>query len=284
MRVRAAVWPEGTRGTVFVFPGRTEYIEKYSDAARHLGAQGFACVAVDWRGQGLTERPKHSRHVGHVNDFSDFQHDVDVLLHHADAMDLPRPWYMLAHSMGGLIGLRTVQDRPEFASVAFSAPMWGLPIAPHMRVLAWGMSSVGSSVGFGERMTPASGKVANPATAPFDGNLLTNDPEMFAWMQAQITAHPDLALGGPSLGWLWAALREMHRLARRAAPDMPCLTIVGTNEAIVDVDAIHVRMASWAGSRIETVPGGRHETLMEDSATRGRLYDTIARHFGGSAV
>ncbi|MEM9797411.1 MAG: alpha/beta hydrolase [Pseudomonadota bacterium] len=279
VRIRAGLWPEGTRGTVLIFPGRTEYVEKYSDAARHFQAAGLASVTVDWRGQGLTTRPQHDRMLGHVNNYSEFQRDVDALLALCGSEDLPRPYYLLAHSMGGLIGLGAVQDRTDFARVVFSSPLWGLPLPPHMRILALTLSSAAAMLRMGEQGAPASGKNADPAGQPFEGNLLTNDPEMFAWMKRQITEHPDLALGAPTLGWLWATFREMHHRARQAAPAIPCLTLLGSDEDIVDPDAIHVRMGSWPGSRLEMVPGGRHETLMEDAATRGRLYDQIIAHF-----
>ncbi|GIT90379.1 hydrolase [Jannaschia pagri] len=281
IRIRVGVWPEGSRGTVFLFPGRTEYVEKYSDAAQHLADAGYAALAIDWRGQGLTERPAHDRKIGHVKDFRDFQRDVDAMLAHARSLGLPRPWHLLAHSMGGLIGLRSLMERQVFARAAFSAPMWGLPLPPHLRAVAWTVSSLGSAIGLGERDTPRSGKVADPAAAPFDGNLLTTDPDMFAWMQRQVVRHPDLALGGPSLGWLWAALREMHGLARQAAPDTPCLTLLGSDEGIVDPDAIQVRLASWPGARLRMVEGARHEALMEGTDLRGALYRDIIAHFEG---
>jgi lysophospholipase len=275
-----AVFPEGAAGTVFLFPGRTEWVEKYSDAAMHLGRHGYASLALDWRGQGLTERPRHDRMVGHVRDFAEYQRDVRAAMAHAEAADLPRPWFLLGHSMGGAIGLRSLTESLAFAGTAFSAPMWGLPLVPHMRLAAWTLSHLGAVLGFGERLTPSNGKVADPSVAPFDGNLLTRDPEMFAWMQAQLRADPDLALGGPSLGWLRAALREMHALARMTAPrHVPVLAILGTDEGIVDPDAIHLRLASWEGAELEMVEGARHEPLMEGDALRGRLYDRIAAHF-----
>ena len=42
VRLRAAIWPGGSKGTVFLLPGRTEYIEKYGRAAGDLAARGFA--------------------------------------------------------------------------------------------------------------------------------------------------------------------------------------------------------------------------------------------------
>jgi lysophospholipase len=267
---------------VFLLPGRTEWVEKYSDAAAHLGRHGFACAALDWRGQGLTERPRADRMIGHVEDFELYQRDVRAALAHAEGTGLPRPWHLLAHSMGGPIGLRALMEGLPFARAAFSAPMWGLPLVPHLRVAAWTMSHLGAILGWGERATPRSGKVADPTAAPFEGNLLTRDPEMFAWMQAQLRAEPDLALGGPSLGWLRAALREMHALARMTAPrHVPVLAILGTDEGIVDPDAIHLRLASWEGAELEMVEGARHEPLMEGAARRGAILDAVAAHLLG---
>ncbi|WP_299840883.1 alpha/beta fold hydrolase [uncultured Jannaschia sp.] len=280
VRLRAVTWPEGPRGTVMLFQGRTEYVEKYSYAARELRVRGYATAAIDWRGQGLSPRSSRDPRLGHVRNFGEFQDDVDALLTHCATLDIPRPWHLLAHSMGGLIGLRALHRRSEFTRAVFSAPMWGLPLAPHRRLVGWVASSLASGLGFGERLAPGAAKVADPAAAPFEGNLLTTDSEMFAWMKRQITVHPELALGGPSFGWIWAALREMHRLAREPAPDTPCLTFLGTDEDIVSPDAIHVRMGSWSNGTLEMVEGARHEVLMEGPETRRRLYDRIAAHLG----
>ena len=278
-RLRVAVWPrDGARGSVVMLPGRTEYVEKYARPAAALADMGFASAAIDWRGQGLSDRPRRDPRVGHVGDFADFQADLDALMAHLTAVGLPRPWHLLAHSMGGLIGLRALERDLGFARAVFSAPMWGLPLPPQTRLFGWGLSAASALLGLGERAVPRSGKLADPAAAPFEGNLLTTDPETFAWMQAQLAAHPELALGGPSLGWLWAALREMHRLARIAAPDVACLTVLGTGEAIVDPDAIHVRMASWPGGRLHVVQGARHEVLMERPELRDPVMAEIGAH------
>lgn len=281
-RIRAAHWGcEGARGSVVMLPGRTEYVEKYGLPAGALVRAGFAAAAIDWRGQGLSERPRGNPAIGHVRDFADFQADLDALLAHLTAIALPRPWHLLAHSMGGLIGLRALERDLGFARAAFSAPMWGLPLPPRLRLTGWALSALGSLAGLGEWAVPRPGRIADPADAPFEGNLLTTDPDVFARLQAQVRAHPDLALGGPSLGWLWAALREMHRLARIPAPDVACLTFLGTDEGIVDPDAIHVRMASWPGGRLEVVEGARHEVLMERPELREPVMEAITAHLGG---
>jgi lysophospholipase len=49
VRLRVAAWAKGTKGTVLLMPGRTEYVEKYGRIAGDLAAEGFAMMAIDWR-------------------------------------------------------------------------------------------------------------------------------------------------------------------------------------------------------------------------------------------
>ncbi|HHC29296.1 MAG TPA: alpha/beta hydrolase, partial [Rhodobacterales bacterium] len=69
MRLRIGWWSpvpaSAPKGTVFLFPGRTEYIEKYGSAARVFTAGGYGLITIDWRGQGLTERAFPDRRLGH---------------------------------------------------------------------------------------------------------------------------------------------------------------------------------------------------------------------------
>ena len=52
--LRFARWqpPPGRKGTVCLFTGRAEFIEKYFETVRDLRARGFAVAMLDWRGQG----------------------------------------------------------------------------------------------------------------------------------------------------------------------------------------------------------------------------------------
>lgn len=82
-------------GTIFIFPGRTEYIEKYGPTADALTREGYAVVSIDWRGQGIADRLLPDRRLGHVADFLDYQLDVTAAMEYGEAHDLPRPWYLI---------------------------------------------------------------------------------------------------------------------------------------------------------------------------------------------
>ena len=280
VRIRAAMWRAGGDGTVLLFPGRTEYVEKYGRTAADLARRGYSTVTVDWRGQGLADRALDDLLTGHVHAFADYQVDVEALVAMAHAMDLPRPWFLLAHSMGGAIGLRALHRGLDVAAAAFSAPMWGINMPVALRPVAWGVTWAGRSLGFGERYAPGTGAASYMTASAFNENLLTNDAEMFAYMTRQTDAHPELALGGPSLHWLMEALRETRSLRRLPPPSLPVHCAVGTLERIVHRSAIDAVMQRWPRSRLDVIEGAKHEVMMESPEIRRRFFDAAAGLFG----
>jgi lysophospholipase len=285
VRIRVGCWrPDGpAQGTVLLFPGRTEYVEKYGRAAGDLAARGFATVAIDWRGQGLADRLLDDPRVGHVDRFADFQRDVEAALAAAAQLELPRPFHLLAHSMGGCIGLRALVEGLPVESCAFSAPMWGIRIPPTLRPVAYGAAYIGPLLGLSTRLMPTTRPENYVELQGHEGNVLTTDPEMYAMMQEQLAAHPELGLGGPSLRWMRESLSETARLSRWPAPDLPCITLLGSRESIVSTDAIHARMADWPGGQLELVEDSRHEVMMEGPDIRARVFDRLAAHFAAAA-
>ncbi len=283
-RLRVALWPGGAAGTVLLFPGRTEYCEKYGRTVQDLAALGLGCATIDWRGQGLSDRALDDGATGHVTDFTDYQFDVAALLAAVRGAGMAEPYYLLAHSMGGAIGLRAlVEDLPVRAAV-FSAPMWGIRVQGALRPAAWSLSWASRLLGFGHRYAPGTRAASYLAEAAFEGNVLTTDREMWDDMLRQVTTHPELSLGGPSLHWVYEALSETRRLARRPSPTVPALTFLGTNERIVDLAPIHDRMARWPGGRLELVEGAEHEVLMEAPETRARVMAQLGAWFGSEAA
>lgn len=284
-RLRIGVWPDGQRGTVLLFPGRTEYVEKYGRAARDLRQRDFATVAVDWRGQGLADRMLPDRAIGFVERFTDYQKDVGAVMKALPALDLPRPLYLLGHSMGGCIGLRAMMAGLEVQAACFTGPMWGIRMSPLLRPAARAIAYTGRQIGLGTRYAPGSGgDAAYPEAAPFEGNELTTDPEMYDYMRRQTAAQPALSLGGPSLQWVHEALREIRFLRHRPSPAQPALSFIGSDERIVAAEAIEDRMARWPGGVLERVEGARHEMMMETPERRAHFFDSTAAFFEKASV
>lgn len=278
-RLRMAVWPGppgGAKATVLLFPGRTEYVEKYGRVAADMEEAGYAMVAFDWRGQGLADRPQHRRDMGHVVSFDEYREDVAAFRDAIAMLDLPAPHHMIGHSMGGAIGLRALYDGLPVRSAAFSAPMWGIQMAPFLRAISSVVLGLAGPFGLGKTFAPTTGPYV---PMEFDDNPLTTDAAQFEYMERQTRSHPELTLGGPSNRWVHAALRETEKLVALDPLDLPILTTVGTRERIVEPTAIEARMANWPRGTLLKIPGAEHEVLMESPARRQQALDAVLSHF-----
>ena len=68
VELRFARWgsPVHSKGTVCIFTGRGEFIEKYFETVRDLRKRGFAVAIMDWRGQGRSSRQLSDPRKGYV--------------------------------------------------------------------------------------------------------------------------------------------------------------------------------------------------------------------------
>ncbi len=271
-------------GTVLLFPGRTEYCEKYAPVAARLTAAGHAVLAIDWRGQGDSDRLIPDPRPGHVGSFDDYQEDVAALVEAATALGLPQPWHLLAHSMGGCIGLRALMRGLPVASAAFSAPMWGirfgrLPPGMGDRV-AIRVSEAAALSGRATHPVPAASNVLDVA---FNQNHLTSDIDEYTRLMREAAAWPELALGPASYGWVRAAVAECRALAALPSPRLPALIGLAGRDRVVLPVLIRTRAATWAGARLLELPESRHEAMFERPAIRETFFGAVLDLFAAPA-
>lgn len=285
LRIRVGHWTvPNAKGTVLIFPGRTEFVEKYGHTAAELAKRGYASLAIDWRGQGIADRMTPNRAIGHVGHFDDYQKDVEATLAYAAELELPKPYFLIGHSMGGCIGLRSLLNGLDVKAAMFSAPMWGIQMSPALRPVAWGLSAVSVPLGFDQTLAPGQFEQSYVLRSTLDENTLTGDAEMFDFLRSQLKKHPDLALGGPSLRWINMSLTEMHQLSTSPAPDVPCVTFLGSEEAIVDPVRIKDRMGKWGDGTLRVIKNGRHEMMMDNPKMRTGIFDETTALFDQQLV
>jgi lysophospholipase len=271
--LRFARWapPAGRKGTVCLFPGRAEFIEKYFETVRDLRARGFAVAMIDWRGQGLSERALSNPLRGYVRSFDEYSTDVATFVQEVVLPDCPPPIFALAHSMGASILLRAAYEGHRwFDRMVLLAPMIGLPgtvrrsLPTRLTVRAMRL------LGLGGAYVPG-GDASVMMQRPFLGNLLTSDPVRYARNMAVLEAEPRLAIGWPTVGWADAAFKVMKELSDPSYASkirQPILIIAAGQDAIVSTPAIdNFAMRLRAGSRL-IVPGARHELLQEQDRFR----------------
>lgn len=274
VRIRTVFWRGGARGTFFIFSGRSEYVEKYGRVIALLVARGFSVAAFDWRGQGLSTRPARNPMLGHVADFLDYQRDWAAVRAAAGKADLPRPYFMAAHSMGGCIGLRSL-DGTFFSGAVISAPMWNLRMKEVTRRITARLGPLARLPALSECRLPGTTRLPSALALAFEGNVLTGCADHFAWFGRQLRAHPGLGLGGPTVRWICAALEEMGRLPLQPLPRVPVLILLGTDERVVCPEMIRLQTGRMAEAELAVLEDARHEIFMERPEIRERLWPVI---------
>jgi lysophospholipase len=286
--LRFARWapPPNRKGTVCVFQGRGEYIEKYYETVRDLRARGFAVAMIDWRGQGHSARRLRDPRKGYVRDFADYETDVETFITSVVMPDCPPPFYALAHSMGGTVMLRVAYAQKRwFDRIVLSAPMidlpgraTGLPARVLLRALRW--------IGRGGQYVPT-GTSELVGTGPFVSNPVTSDPVRYARNAAVLEEDPSLGLAAPTVAWADTAFRAMHTFKETNYPSQirqPVLMLAAGSDTIVSTAAIeefayHMR----AGSHL-VITGAKHELLQEQDRFREQFWAAFDAFVPGSPM
>jgi len=286
--LRFARW-DATRGprqgTVCVFPGRGEPIEKYFEAIADLRRRGFAVAIHDWRGQGASGRLLDDPQRGHVVSFADYEADVHRFMKDIVLPDCPAPFVALGHSMGGnvLIRMATVQGL-WFDRIVLSAPMLDiapdrLPVPPRLARLYAATAGIGPT----SRLYVPFGNGTPAELCPFEGNPFTSDRERFERNRQLVEQRPDLALGSPTNGWLRAAYRSCDEIMAPAFAQrvrIPMLLVAAGMDRIVSSPAIETFASRIKiGARV-ALAGSMHEILHERDEIRQRFWAAFDAYLG----
>lgn len=287
LNLRAARWSCAgpCAGTVAILQGRAEFIEKYFEVIAQLLDRNFDVVALDWRGQGGSERLLSNRVKGHVGHFDDYQRDLDALRTEVLEPFGRAPFFALGASMAGAILLEQARaGRSLFERIVLSAPMIDLDrrrFGRISRVLAQGLAKLG----LGSLFAPGANGGNSYIPGRFEGNVLTSDPIRYARAAELVAAAPDVAIGGPTIGWAAAAFRLMKRFqnaeySRRILT--PVLILAAGADAVVDTAGTEAFASRLKAGRCITLRLARHEILMERDAIREQFWAAFDAFIPGS--
>lgn len=229
--------------------GFGEHGGRYVSTLRWFAARGVDGHVLDLRGHGRSGGRRTF-----VDRWGDYCDDVEAYLAHVEAQaGTPRaPLFLVGHSMGGLISLRTLQERGGRLP-----PLQGAVImSPFLRV-----------------------KMPLPAWKTAAGNLLSRWLPWFRIPSGVDVAHlsRDAAVGrayladplvekGATTRWYTEAMAAQEQaFARAAAVTLPVLLQHGEDDGLVDCEGTR-RFFSLLGSadkELRLWPGARHELFNE---------------------
>ncbi len=275
-------------GTVCLFTGRSEPIEKYFEVIKKLQLRGFNVAIMDWRGQGLSDRLTNNRRKGHVVSFDNYVKDVEHFMRKAVWPDCPAPYFAIAHSMGSnvLTKVAALPNKiPLFERIVLISPFYQFEISGLKFLLVEMIARILSVFGLGKLKATFLEGVPKELK-PFDpGNLISSDQYRMEREQKIIKANMRLALGAPTFGWLNAAfksIREVGKISFAKKIKTPMLVIMGTDDYLVSQESIETISGNISACGLVKIDGGKHELLMENDRLTLQVWGAIDAFIPGS--
>jgi lysophospholipase len=286
--LRAARWKAsgGTpRGTVAIFPGWSEPIERYFRTVEILRAKGFAVAVLDWRGQGGSERLAADPLKGHIPTFRHYWRDIEVFRREMVLPDCPPPYCALAHSMGGNIVLSAApQLTPWIDRLVLSAPMLGLPDLGLSPATIRRLTTVLTLLGCGRLYAPGQRRRIRRERVAAD-NGLTSDLARYEALREIGRTHPHLRIEAPTIGWVRAAQAAIDRMNRPGFAEslpIPVMIVNNGDDRVVSRAAIETMARRLRHPAYVLVPGARHEILAEDERYAAQFWAAFDAFVPGS--
>ncbi len=290
LSIRYARWDttaERRLGTVCLFQGRTEFIEKYFETIADLRRRGFAVATMDWRGQGGSSRLLKNPEKGHAETFARHDADVGKFMSEIVLPDCPPPFYCLAHSMGAHLILRLTQTKVcWWDRIVLVSPMIGFAGSDTKNTAICAAAEAATFFGLGDAFIPG-GEAQTFEATPFEGNPVTSDRLRFERARDVVKAAPHLGLAGPTVGWVAAAcssLATINSAVFMSSIKVPILIVAAGNDSIVSTPAIE-RFASRIKNCTRIVlSGAKHEILQERDQLREQFWAAFDAYIPGSST
>lgn len=250
-------WPDQAKATLFMFHGFYDHTGLYRHVIEWALDQGFAVIACDLPGHGLSSGERAS-----IKDFAEYQHTLEGLLAEAQSLDLPQPWHLCGQSTGGAIVIDHVlnhgADSPAQGQVILLSPL--------VRPRAWGWSQLSYYL-----LKP----FVNGIARRFSEN--SNDPEFLSFLQAD----PLQALRLPT-AWVGALARWIKRI--EAAPNSPRRPLIVQGQSDMTVDWEHnleVLKAKFDRPQVLMLPEARHHLANETVGLRREYFGFLTKRIKG---
>ncbi len=273
---------DAPKDIVYILPGLSEFGEKYIETTRDLNAKGFDVVVIDWAYQGLSHRYSSNRHKRSSDGITLDVMDLHTLI--TSQINAPLPHLMLAHSMGGNIGLRYLEKYPaRFKAASFSAPMLGIAgICTFTKLTRLLLKLL---TPFKNSYVPGGHDWSALDRHDILNNVFSHDKLRCEVHNAWMAANPDLQVGNATYRWLDHSLRSISFLAKQKtlrSIHTPLVLGLAEKDTVVDNKAIIHAAAFLPNAHLEFLNGSGHEILMEGDEIRDRFMDETLKLFGNN--
>jgi len=249
--VAQAWWPEQPHASLLVLHGYYDHMGLYRHVVDWGLEMGFAVLACDLPGHGLSSGPRAS-----INEFDEYQAVLSGLFEQARRLDLPRPWHLLGQSTGGAIALDHLLHQEPLDDLGRT-----ILLAPLVRPRAWLRSRISYEL---------VRRFVQQIPRTFSEN--SSDPGFLEFVQTQDPLQPDIL----PTAWVGALSRWIPRIEGAADSRHAPLIIQGEADMTVDWQYnLPVLQRKFAGAEVLRLPEARHHLVNEREELRRAYFDFL---------
>ena len=264
------------KATVIIVHGFTENVDKYLEVIYALNKAGYTVAMHDARGHGRSYRSPGLETTAdtYVEHFDDYIEDLEILLKTV-YKDLPHPWYLLCHSMGGAVGALFLEKHQDvFDKAVLTSPM----IAPFTGMPVWaaqGLASTMRALGKGKKRIMMS--KGYQGHEDFDTSCATSRPR-FDWYDDLKYREPAFQNSSATYGWVAESVAVTKRILKAGAVEKittPSLVLQASLDNTVcngPMDEFAKRLKN--GKKI-IIEGARHEIFRSIDKDACKWMDSI---------
>ena len=235
---------EAVRAVLAIVHGYAEHGGRYAHVGEFFAQRGFHVEALDHRGHGRSDGRDTF-----LTSIDDCVNDVEIMVNRLGDQRPDLPVFVLAHSMGGLITAKWVEDRqPEVNGILLSGPavMIDESISPLLLKISGVLATVAPRM----------------KTIKLDGDAVSRDPEVVAKYNSDPLNYRKgvPAATGAAIN---SAIAAVHRNAGKIS--LPVRIMYGTEDRLADPrgsDRLHSGISSEDKSLVP-YEGLYHEILNE---------------------
>ncbi len=224
---------------LLVIHGLGEHSGRYTWVGETLSSRGVTVFSFDLRGHGLSGGPR-----GDVEAFPRFVEDLVAMEGVLEGEIKPGlPWFLLGHSLGGLIGLRRILTlREPYAGAVLSAPWMATALPDWVCRLGAGLGLIFPWL---------------PVPSGLGAERLTRDSEMAAAWREDPLIHKRITAR------LFREANRTQEEVRRGSGrlTLPLLFLIPSEDRVVRGAATETFARGIVGGevQVEILKGGRHE-------------------------
>jgi lysophospholipase len=259
--------------------GFGEFIEKQMETVRDLAGRGIAVWCLDWRGQGGSMRPRHLPTRPRARKFDRDARDLADFA--AAKLTGKKPRLLIAHSMGGAIGLLCLRRHPRlFDAAILSSPMVGLRTGKLPPSLLRVITRPARAAGLGVCFIPGAGKWRPDRIPSPERSRVSADAERCRLRHAWFSVDPGLRLDEATYGWVDSALGLVARIKKPeflAAIRTPILMANPGREMVVSPAAQRHAARLLPDCTLVELPNSKHDPFLEHDSVRAYWFDCIDR-------